>query len=94
MISQEYQCSDSKTFIPNFPSKIRQSIKRMLKRYSEWQQMKEQHRQLLNLSDRMLKDIGLSRADVVRITTGYDFRTFMMEPDSGQKKKNNGKKED
>lgn len=40
---------------------------RMIVRLQRWNELSKQRRQLRELSDEQLKDIGLSRADVVRI---------------------------
>ncbi len=42
-------------------------LQRLGARVSRWAQLAEQRRQLRELDDHMLKDIGLSRADVDRI---------------------------
>ena len=50
-------------------------------RYGEWHEMQRQFSELLRKDDRMLKDIGLSRADVIRITQGQNFWEHMSRPE-------------
>jgi len=40
------------------------------KKFHQWNEASRQRRQLRNMSDRMLKDIGLSRIDAERIASG------------------------
>lgn len=47
------------------PSALAKAVWRRLKR---WQQLAEQRRQLASLSDAALKDLGLSRADILQET--------------------------
>lgn len=47
------------------------------RRYAQWREIQEQLEVLKSMDDRMLKDIGLSRCDAVRLTTGYDFHDHM-----------------
>lgn len=42
-------------------------IKRLTKRYKQWEERRQNLDLLLSMEDRMLKDIGQSRADAVRI---------------------------
>ncbi len=41
-------------------------LRRLMARLRRWQQLRHERQQLWRLSDAMLKDIGLSRADVER----------------------------
>jgi len=74
MRSQECQCCGLKV-----PSRLDlhaisppvKFVQKMLRRYKRWVAIKESCRQLQKMDERMLKDIGISRADVVRLTT-YD----------------------
>lgn len=45
--------------------------------YKRHLQTKKHHRQLLEMDDRMLKDIGLGRGDVYRIVNGYRARSVV-----------------
>lgn len=83
-ITHERHCNETNDQMLNVFQRIWHFIKRVVKKYQEWETMKAQHRQLLNMSDHMLKDIGLSRADAVRLTEGYRFREFMAEPESSR----------
>ena len=55
-----------------------QNFGRLLQRFGQWiersAQQERQRRQLLNMDEHMLKDIGLSRADVERIASRHGFR--------------------
>jgi uncharacterized protein YjiS (DUF1127 family) len=42
------------------------AARRLVQALLEWRELARQRRRLLALDDRMLKDIGLSRADAVR----------------------------
>ena len=44
----------------------RAGLQRFWSRIEQWQQRAEQRKALLALDDRILKDIGITRADVVR----------------------------
>ena len=59
------------------------AIRKIGRRYVQWVELKHQQRQLMAMEDRMLKDIGLSRADAVRITTGTRFWPYMMGKTGG-----------
>ena len=61
----------------NPAKKIIHFFHRIWRRYALWLKVKEQHRQLMTMNDHMLNDIGLSRADAVRINTGYGFWSHM-----------------
>lgn len=43
-------------------------LQRLGKKIERWDQLSQQRQQLQEMDDRMLKDIGLSRADVGRIS--------------------------
>ncbi len=79
MISQEcrYDCSSQ----PFYCVLLRfwRFIKKIFQRYEKWVQMKHQHRQLLEMDDHLLKDIGLSRCDAVRITQGHALWRFLFQ---------------
>lgn len=58
-------------------------IRRLACTLTRWLQLSEQRRQLRDMDDRMLKDIGLSQADVHRIAGQ---RRFWDDPgESGEK---------
>ena len=59
--------------------------KRTASRYSQWQKMKQNHRLLITMDDRMLKDIGLSRADAIRVSNAHTFWKFMFQPESNDR---------
>lgn len=82
MISQECQYKETNDQVSNLFQRVWHMVKRFVKRYQEWEAMKQQHRQLLGLSNHMLKDIGISSADAIRLTRGYTFRQFMLESDA------------
>jgi uncharacterized protein YjiS (DUF1127 family) len=48
-----------------FPA-FRPSLAAIVERVGHWMELRRQRRELLSLSDDMLKDIGISRADVLR----------------------------
>ncbi|MEC9483591.1 MAG: DUF1127 domain-containing protein [Halomonas sp.] len=52
--------------------------RRLLRRLRRWQQVRHERQQLWRLSDAMLKDIGLSRADIEREAR----RPFWDDPES------------
>jgi|GEM_PF-1059962 len=53
--------------VRGFWQHFRQLLLRMGNKVTRWGQLAEQRRQLREMDDHMLKDIGLSRADVERI---------------------------
>lgn len=70
---QKTQCRQTGQSARGTFKSMARTITLLWRRYAMWLRMKEQHRQLMVMDDRMLKDIGLSRADAVRITTGPRF---------------------
>lgn len=54
-------------------------IKQVARRLQQWGEIQDERRQLLSMSDRMLKDIGISRADAVRLTRSPGFVDFMFK---------------
>ncbi|MCP3874101.1 MAG: DUF1127 domain-containing protein [Desulfobacteraceae bacterium] len=90
MILQDCQCNET-----NYPFKITLRriwylIKRTVNRYDQWEEMKHNHRILLTMEDRMLKDIGQSRADAVRISNSHTFWKFIFQPESNGMKDRSG----
>ncbi len=92
MISQDCQCnetnelfSNNRRLISRLSNTLRRiwyRIKRSANRYKQWENMKHNHRLLLTMEDRMLSDIGLSRADAVRISNAHTFWKFVFQPES------------
>lgn len=54
----------------------------LFQRYEKWKEMRHHHHELLRMEDRMLKDIGLSRAEAVRMTRGHNFWKFVFMPEA------------
>lgn len=79
---QDCQCSQTNQNFPNLFGRIWTRIKRIANRYRQWDAMKHNHRLLLTMEDRMLQDIGLSRADAVRISQAHSFWKFMCQPET------------
>ncbi len=48
------------------PIRLPNIVKNMMKMLETWKSRAEQRRQLASLDDRMLQDIGITRADVYR----------------------------
>jgi len=63
--------------VTRFFSRIQRLAHRIALRYDRWAMIKTQQRQLITMDDRMLNDIGLSRADAVRIASGPRFWSYM-----------------
>lgn len=61
----EEQCMERPVY--GFWQSIGRLLQRLGKRIERYSQLALQRRQLLEMDDRMLKDIGLSRADAERI---------------------------
>ena len=55
-------------------------------RYTQWRIIRENCRHMQKMDDRMLADIGISRADVVRLSTGYGFFKHMCGCDKSEPK--------
>lgn len=53
--------------------------KLLCRRYAQWRQRIHDHEALLRMEDRMLKDIGLSRADVRRMGRDLNFWRHMLQ---------------
>jgi uncharacterized protein YjiS (DUF1127 family) len=85
MISQDCQCNETNDGFSTFLQRIWYLVKRTGKRYKQWNEMKHNHRLLLTMEDRMLNDIGLSRADAVRISNAHTFWKFLFQAESGYK---------
>jgi uncharacterized protein YjiS (DUF1127 family) len=85
MISQDCQCNETNDGFSTFLQRIWHLVKRTGKRYKEWERMKHNLRLLSSMEDRMLKDIGLSRCDAVRLNNAESFWAFMFKPESGYK---------
>ena len=85
MISQDCQCKETNHGFLNFFQRIWHLVKRTGKRYNQWNEMKHNQLLLLTMEDRMLKDIGLSRADAVRISRAHTFWKFVFQPESDVK---------
>lgn len=77
---QDCQCNQTNQEFPNLLGRTWTGIKRVVNRYNQWNRMKHNHRLLLTMEDRMLKDIGLSRADAVRISQAHSFWKFVFKP--------------
>lgn len=80
---QECQCrkDQGREFAKPLRSGVINLFRRILwisRRYARWVKIKEQQRQLMAMDDRMLNDIGLSRADAVRITSTPRFWSFIL----------------
>ncbi len=58
-------------------------VKQFAYRFQRWGEIQGQRRQLLSMNDRMLKDIGISRADAVRLTSSPGFLEVIFKKDSG-----------
>ncbi len=82
MISQDCQCNETNHDFSNFLQRTWTGIKRVVNRYRQWENMKHNHRLLLTMDNRLLKDIGLSRADAVRISNAHSFWKFMCQPET------------
>ncbi len=80
-ILQDCQCNETNDQFSNTLHRIWCTIKRTAKRCKQWDEMKHNHRLLLTMEDRMLSDIGLSRADAVRISNAHTFWKFMFQPE-------------
>ena len=79
---QRCQCNEENYLPANTFRRIWDLIKRMVHRYREWGRLKHNHRLLIAMDDRLLKDIGLSRADAVRVSNAHTFWKFMFQPES------------
>ncbi len=81
-IIQDCQCNEKNDLYSNTLRRIWYLIKRTVNRYKQWKEMKYDHRLLLTKEDRMLKDIGLSRADVFRVSNAHTFMKFVFQSES------------
>ncbi len=79
---QDCQCNETNDHFSNTFQRIWCLIKRTATRVKQWEEMKHNHRLLLTMEDRMLSDIGLSRADAVRISNAHTFWKFVFGPES------------
>lgn len=82
MISQDCQCKETNYGFSTFFQRTWHLAKGTVKRYKKWKRMEHNLRLLLTMEDRMLKDIGLSRADAVRLSNAQTFWKFMFQPES------------
>ena len=65
----EYQIRKAHNSVPMAEAKARKGVTlfaRAIARVRRWRQLSSQRRELAQLSDTMLKDIGLSRVDALR----------------------------
>lgn len=83
MIARECQCNGLEQPVHTGLGQIFTFIGQLCLRYGQWLEMKDQHRVLMSMDHRMLNDIGLSRADAVRLTTGHSFWKHMQGETSG-----------
>ena len=79
MMISDCQCNQTNQEFSNLLGRTWTRIKRIAHQYKQWNRMKHNHRLLLTMEDRLLKDIGLSRADAVRISNGHSFWKFVFE---------------
>ncbi len=89
-ILQDCKCNETNYQFSNTLRRIWCLIKRSANRYKQWDRMKHNHRLLLAMEDRMLSDIGLSRADAVRISNAHTFWKFMFQPESNDMEDRSG----
>ena len=82
MVTQECQSTYSTIAFFRMLQRLWRYMRYLSERCGEWNEMKRQHRELLGLEDRMLRDIGLSRADAVRITKGHSFWKYLFQPEA------------
>jgi uncharacterized protein YjiS (DUF1127 family) len=86
---QECQYRDCQNGEPSVFTGIFQAVNalsQICRRYGKWIELKDQQRQLLSMNTRMLKDIGLSRADAVRLTSGPRFWPYILGKTEGETK--------
>ena len=83
MMSQEYQNAYSSIAVFRIFQRFFRRAGLLCRRYVQWYEMKRQHEELLRMEDRMLKDIGLSRSEVVRVIRSQKFRRHMFQPEEG-----------
>jgi len=79
---EAYQVANPFLRIWDLIKRIANRIKRIANRYREWESLKHNHRLLITMDDRLLKDIGLSRADAVRISNDHTFWKFIFQSES------------
>ena len=88
ILYQECQHSEFKStyrFV-NAAQRVWCLIKRFADQSRQWEEITRQRRTLLAMDDRMLKDIGLSRADAVRLTSSPGFLEFMFKRATGDRR--------
>ncbi len=85
-IIQDCQCNETNDLFSSTLQRVWCLIKRSAIRYKQWKEMKHNHRMLLTMEDRLLSDIGLSRADAVRISNAHTFWKFVFQPESNDMK--------
>ncbi|MCG8635398.1 MAG: DUF1127 domain-containing protein [Desulfobacterales bacterium] len=86
-------CRDTRTNYL-FSNSLRRAwcfIRRTANRLKKWEEMKHNHRLLLTMEDRMLKDIGLSRADALRISNAHTFWKFVFHPEPDETEDESGR---
>lgn len=81
MISQQCHTTHTTIAFPKMFQRPWRYLQQLLRRYGEWCEMQRRCSELLQKDDRMLKDIGLSRADAIRITRGQNFWKHMFQPE-------------
>ena len=79
---QDCQCNSENYPVANPLRRVWDLVKRTAARYREWEKLKYNHSLLIAMDDRMLKDIGLSRADAIRISKAHTFWDFIFQPES------------
>ena len=86
------QCNEENYQIENTLRRTWNLIKRTARRYRKWRKMKHDHHLLVTMDARMLKDIGLSRADAIRVSNEHTFWKYMFQPDSDGRKDGAGRR--
>ncbi len=80
MISQDCKVNETNYRFPNIPQWIRTLIKPIVKRYKQLKESKHNPNPVITMADRMRKDIGLRRTDMVRIGNAQSFKV-MFQPE-------------
>ena len=89
MIFQQCQTTDTTIAFSNVFQRPLRYLQQLRRRYGEWHEIQRQHAELLRKDDRMLKDIGLSRVDAIRITQGQNFWKHMFQPEEHESRQPN-----
>ena len=89
ILSQECRYYESDYRLFNAAQQLWCRTKQFAHRLQQWGKILDQRRQLLSMNDRMLKDIGISRADAVRLARSPGFLEFMLQktPEAPQDKR-------